>query len=73
MFSPGSPETSRNLRQVYAVGLRDVEDVGIAEAEQDAGVLLGDVLFGFFVLLAANANDGGEDANALGSGIHGAA
>ena len=62
-----------HLRKVNAAGLRDVEDVGIAETEQGAGVLLGDVLLGFLVLLAANAHDGGKDANALGSGIHAAA
>ena len=62
-----------HLGQVYAVGLRDVEDVGIAEAKQDALVLLGDVLLGFLVLLAANANDGGKDADAFLSGLHAAA
>jgi hypothetical protein len=61
-----------DFRQVNTVGLRHVEDVGIAESEQGAGVLLGNVLLGFFVFLAANAEDGSEDANALSSGVHAA-
>jgi hypothetical protein len=70
MLSPGSPDTSRNSGKVYAVGLRDIEDVGIAEAEQYARVvLLGDVLLGFLVLLATNADNRGKDANAFGSCI----
>ena len=39
--------------KLCAVGLRHIEDVGIAEANQNAGVLLGDVLLGFLVLSCA--------------------
>jgi hypothetical protein len=61
------------LRQVYAVGLRYVEDVGIAETKQGAGVLLGDVLFGFLVLLATDADDRSKNADALRPCIDGTA
>ena len=40
---------------------------------KSAGVLLGDVLLGFLVLLALHADNGGKDADAFGSRIHGAA
>jgi hypothetical protein len=58
-------------RNVYPRGLRNIEDVGISESEQDALVLLGDVLLRFGVLLAANADDRGKDADALLSCLHG--
>jgi hypothetical protein len=65
--------TSRISGKSTPFGLRHVEDIGVAEAKQDAGVLLGDVLLGFLVLLAANADDGGKNANAFLALLHAAA
>jgi hypothetical protein len=47
-----------------ALGLRQIKDVGIAKADENARVLLGDVLLGLLVLLALDADDGGEDTDA---------
>src|SRR6185312_7857808 len=41
--------------QVYAVGLRNIEDVGITESKQYSLILLGNVLTGFGVPLPAHA------------------
>lgn len=60
-------------RKFYPIGLRNIEDVGISESQQDALILLGNVLIGFGVLLPAHANDGGKDADAFLSGPHAAA
>jgi len=65
-----SAKTAKTTSLQRLRGLRHVEHVSIAEAEQHARVLLGDVLFGFLVLLAANADDGSKDANALDSSVH---
>ena len=70
MFSPGSPADLVRVGKVYAVRLRHIEDVGVPKAKQYALVLLGDVLLGFLVLLAANADHPGKDADAFGSGVH---
>ncbi len=51
--------------QVYAIGLRNVEDVSVAELQQNPLILLGDVRLRFGVLLAARANDRGKNADIL--------
>ena len=56
--------------KLCAFGLRHIEDVGIAESNKNAGVLLGDVLFGFLVLLALDADDGSENANPFLAFLH---
>jgi hypothetical protein len=44
--------------------------VSFTETKQDPLVLLRDVPLGFFVVLRAKADDGGTDANTLGSCVH---
>ena len=51
-------------------GLAHVKHIGVAEANQHAGVLLGDVLFGVLVLFALDADDGGKNADALLALLH---
>jgi hypothetical protein len=46
-----------------AFGLAHVEHIRITEPNQHGLILSEDLLLGFFVLLAANANHGGEDAD----------
>jgi hypothetical protein len=43
-------------------GLRNIEDVSIAKADEHRTVLLGAVLFGFFLWLAPYANNRRQDA-----------
>ena len=57
----------RALRLVY------IEDVGIAEPDDLARVLFGDVLFGLGIGLAYNADDRGKNADALLTFFHAAA
>src|SRR6266852_2368405 len=59
--------------KVDAIGLLHVEDIGIAEANKDAGVLLGNVLLGFLIGLALDADDGSQNANAFLALLHPAA
>jgi hypothetical protein len=51
--------------KLRALGLQDIEDVGVAEANQDAGVLPGDVLLGLCARLALDADDGSNDVDAV--------
>src|ERR1700736_1009770 len=62
-----------NRRKLDAFGLFHVEDIGIAKANKNAGVLLGDVLLGFFIGLALDPDDGSENADALLALLHAAA
>ena len=56
-----------------AFGLLHIEYIGIPKANKDAGVLLGDVLLGFCVWLALDADDGSKNADALLALLHAAA
>ena len=56
-----------------AVGLADIEDIGRTKPNQDRAVLFGDVLLGFFLRFARDANDGSEDADAFLAFLHPAA
>ncbi len=69
-FSPTSPRDLAQLGKLCAFGLRHIEDIGGAEPNQNARVLLGDVLLGFLVLLAANADDGSKNADAFLALLH---
>ena len=59
------PRHLPHLGKLCALGLRSIEDVDVAETNQNTGVLLGDVLLGVLVLLALDADDGGQNPNAL--------
>src|SRR5260370_4261723 len=59
--------------KIDSFGLLHVEDIGIAEANKDAGVLLGDVFLGLLIGLALDADDGSQNADALLSLFHAAA
>ena len=69
-FSPTLPLISRMVGKLRAFGLRHIEDIGIAKANQDARVLLGDVLLGFLVLLALDADDGSKNADTFLALLH---
>ena len=56
--------------KLCTLGLLHVKDVGIAKAQQSAGVLLGDVLLGFLVPLALETDDGRENPNPLLAFLH---
>lgn len=51
------------FRKLCTVSLRDIEDIGRTEANQYRLILLGDILVGLFLLLAANSDDGSEDTD----------
>src|SRR5580698_6398017 len=56
--------------KLRAFGLRDIKDVRIAKANENAGVLASNVLFGLLVLLTLDADDGSENADTLLSLLH---
>src|SRR5580698_6183502 len=47
-------------RKLRAFGLGDIEDVRLAKANENAGVLAGKILFRLFILLALDADDGSK-------------
>ena len=51
--------------KLRAFGLAHIEDIGGAESNQNGLILRADVLLGFLVLLAANADHGSENADAV--------
>jgi hypothetical protein len=53
-----------------AFGLLHIEHIGIAKANKDAGVLLGDVLLGVLIFLALDADDGSKDADTAFALLH---
>jgi hypothetical protein len=57
-------------RKLRALGLGDIEDIGIAKANQYGLVLEGGVFRGFLVGLALHADDRREDADALLAFLH---
>ncbi|MBB5345230.1 hypothetical protein HDF10_003221 [Edaphobacter lichenicola] len=59
--------------KLRTLSLRDIEDVGITESNQNGFVLVGRVFLGFLLCLAANADDGSKNANTLLSLPHFAA
>ena len=59
-----------HLRKLCAFGLRNIEDVSIAEADEHRTVLFGDVLFGFFLWLPAYADDGRQNADTALAFLH---
>src|SRR5260370_38583879 len=59
--------------KIDAFGLLHVEDMGIAEANKDAGILLRNVLLGFLIGLALDADDGTQDPDAFLALLHAAA
>ena len=69
-FSPTVPRHLPQGGKLRAFGLAHVENIGVAESNQHAGVLLGDVLLGVFVLLPLDADDGRENPDALLAFLH---
>jgi hypothetical protein len=59
--------------KIDSIGLPHVEDIGIAEANKDAGILLGNVFLGFLLGLALDADDGSQNADAFFALLHAAA
>ena len=51
--------------KLRAFGLAHIEDIGGAEPNQNGLILSADVLLGLFVLLAANADHGSKNADAV--------
>src|SRR5216683_4449301 len=45
--------------------LLHIKDIGIAKANKDAGILLGNVLLGLLIWLALDADDGSQNADTL--------
>ena len=56
--------------KLCAFGLAHIEDIRCPESDQYRLILLDDVLFGFLVLLAANSNHRGKDADTLLTLLH---